>query len=173
MVRRSVAGLSVVDFFTRGYRISGYLDIHVHTLSDLLNDRLRSYLALADVYISRINNPGEIVATHSRAELSKDRLLFAIAPAEERFVHTGRATSYFGKQTHRAWLALPTFEIEGDFQFAGRTLDLESYLSKGPGTFLPILNGTARATMWSDLTFSGDVFLVNKISIELFCLADE
>ncbi len=173
MVRRSVAGLTVVDFFTQGYRISGYLDVRSQNLGDLLNDRLRTYLELVNVYIARINNPGEIVATSPRAELSKDRLLFAIAPTEEGFVQAGRTTSYFGKQSRHAWLALPSFEIEGEFRFAGRTLDMESYLTREPGTHIPILNATARATAWPDFGFSGEVLLVNKQSIELFCLGED
>jgi len=170
MVRRSVSGLVVVDFFVGGYRISGHLVAGGKTVGDLLNDRLRSYLELNDVYISRINNPGEIVATYAMAELLKDNVFFAIVPSKERAAQVGKLVSYFGRHRRRVWLVLSAFEIEGDLPVAGLSLDPEAFLATRESDYILILNGTARAAAWPEVTFSGEVFLVNKRSIDLFCL---
>jgi hypothetical protein len=173
MARRSVAGLLAAEFFTQEYRISGYIDNRFKTVGDILNDRLESYVELGQVYISRISQPGGIVATYGDAQLRKDNLMFAIVPANERLSKVGRATSYFGTQLRRVWLALPTFEIEGGFQVTGLSLDWKAYLAKGVSDYVPLVEATARVTVWPEITFSGEAFLVNRAHIDLFCMEDE
>ena len=157
-----VSGLLAVDFFTRGYRVSGHVNTRVRTVGDILDDRLMSYVELDDVYISRISDPGKIVAARSRALLHKDSLLFAIVPSKESLSKAGRSVSYFGKHAHQAWLALPTFEIEGDLRVASLGVDLKAFLVKSVIDYVPILNGVARPSCWPDITFAGEAFLVNR-----------
>jgi hypothetical protein len=71
-------------------------------------------------------------------------------------------------------MALPTFEIEGDLQLAGlMSTDLEVWLTKEGEEFIPVVDGVARATIHSDITFGGEAFLVNKRHVDLFCLGEE
>lgn len=170
MTSGTVGGLLAVDFITAGYRISAHVNTRAKSVSDMLNDRLRSYLPLDDVYISRISNPGDIVAAYPRAQLRKDDLLFAIVPIKESISKNTTSGSYFGKQRLRAWLAMPTFEVEGEIQVAGAQFDLDSYLTKNTADYFPVLEATARATSWPDITYSGKAFLVNKSCIDLFCV---
>ena len=173
MAKRSVSGLLAVDFFTPGYRVSGHVSTRAHSVADLLNDRLKSYLELEEVYISRVNNPAEIVATHGHAQLLKDSLLFAIVPGRESLSRMTRSVSYFGRQRLPVWLALPTFEIVGELQVTGVTsFDLEAYLAKSIGDYVPVVNGIARATNWPDVRFEGEAFLVNERRIDLFCMGE-
>ncbi len=173
LTARQMAGPLAVDFFTRGYRISGHISTRVKTVGDMLNDRLSSYMQLSDVYISRITNPGEITAFYAYSQLLKENLLFAIVSQEESFSKVGRTVSYFGKKRAHAWLALPTFEIEGDFLVTGRSADFEAYLAKGVDEYIPIQNATARVATMPHITFSGEAFLVNRKNIDLFCLQDQ
>jgi len=46
MVKRATTGLQPVEFFTLGYRISGYVSTRTKSVGDMLNDRLKSYLDL-------------------------------------------------------------------------------------------------------------------------------
>jgi hypothetical protein len=136
----------------------------------MLNDRLSSYVQLQDVYMARVDNPGEIIVSYSYAQLLKDNLLFAIVSAEESFSKAGRSISYFGKQRRRAWLALATFEIEGHFLMTGRSADFEAYLAKGVDAYIPIQDGIAQLSGQPDISFSGEAFLINRTQIDLFCL---
>lgn len=167
-----ISGLLPIDLFTRGYRISGYIDTRAATVGDILNDPLKSYIALDDVYIARSSNPGEIIASYRYAQLTKDNLLFTIVPEQESYSKRSRSVSYFGRQKFKAFLALSTFEIEGDFSIAGRMADLETYLVKGIDAFITIQNGVARVSSYPDITFGGEAFLVNRKHIDLFCLSE-
>jgi hypothetical protein len=173
MVRRSVTGLLAVDFFTAGYRISGHISVRGNTVADILNDRLTSYLDLIDVYISRVSDPGGIVATYAEAQLNKENLLFAIIPAKERLSRSGRSTSYFGRHSRRIWLALPTLEIEGRFEVTGLSLDWKAYLAQEVSYYIPIVDATARLTVRPEITFGGEAFLVNRAHIDLFCMEED
>jgi hypothetical protein len=174
MAKRSVSGLIAVDFFTPGYRVSGHLSTRAKSVADMLNDRLTSFLDLEEVYISRINNPGEIVTTYARAQLRKDNLIFAIVPVRESLSRMTRSVSYFGRQRHPIWIGMPSFEIEGDLQATGVTsFDPEAYLAKSTGEYLSVVNGLARATIWPQVTYGGEAFLINRDLIDLFCLGEE
>jgi hypothetical protein len=170
MARHSVTGLLPVDFFTQGYRISGHISTRAKTVGDTLNDRLSSYVQLQDVYIARVDNPGEIIISYSYAQLLKDNLLFAIVSAEESFSKAGRSVSYFGRQRRKAWLALATFEIAGYFVMTGRSADFEAYLAKGVDAYIPIQDGVAQLSGQPDISFSGEAFLINRTRIDLFCI---
>ncbi|MBN1642485.1 MAG: hypothetical protein JXA09_14715 [Anaerolineae bacterium] len=170
MVRRSVGGLLAVDFFIQGYRISGHISTRTHSVADQLNDTLRSYLRLQDVYLSRINRPADIIATYARAELRKANLLFAIVPARESLAKATRSISYFGRQRLPVWVGLPTFEIEGEVLASGISIDVEAFLAENPGDYVTILDGIARTTDMPDIRFSGEAMLVNQRCIDLFCL---
>ena len=164
-----VSGLLAVDFFTRGYRVSGHISTRVKTVGDILDDRLLSYVELDNVYISRIINPGEIVAAYPLAQLHKSSLLFAITSSEQRLSKVARSISYFGRQSVPVWLALPTFEIEGKLQTAGLSFDLSMYLAKAPEDFMIVAEGVARVAARPEVTFGGEAFLVNKTRVDLFC----
>ena len=172
MARRSVAGLLPVDFFTRGYRISGYLSTRAKSVGDMLNDHLQSYMDLEQVYISRIINPGDIVATYDQAKLRKDNLIFAIMPIAESLSKVTRSVSYFSRHHIPVWLALPMVEIEGDLHATGISFDLDVFLARGTGDYITLLNATARAASWPEISFTGEAFMVNKNFVDLFCTSE-
>jgi hypothetical protein len=173
MARRSIAGMLTVDFFTESYRISGHISTRGKSVSDQLNDRLRSYIPLEDVYISRISDPGDIVVAYPRAHLRKDRLLFAIVPVEESFSKITRSASLFSKQQIPVWLALPMFELSGQLRPPGIQFDVDVFLADTKGDYITVLDGSARATAAPDITFDGEAFLVNQGQIGLFCVGGD
>ena len=50
------------DFFTKSFRITGTLGVGISGLPGLLNDTTRSFAAIENAYLSRIQEPGTIVA---------------------------------------------------------------------------------------------------------------
>jgi hypothetical protein len=169
LARRRASSLLAVDFFTSGYRISGHVSTHVRSVADMLNDTLYSYLELQEVYISRISQPADIIATYAHAELRKETLLFAIVPIRESLSKAARSVSYFGRERLAVWLALPSFEIEGELQTPGMPFDLEAFLAERSGQYVAITDGVARPTSAPDTSFSGEALLVNQRCIDLFC----
>jgi hypothetical protein len=160
-------GLQTYDLFVHNYRISAQVDTRHRTMNDLLNDRMASYLELFDSYVSRVDQPGRIVAHYPQAMLRKDGVSFVIVPEVQSQPSGQRAYSYSGRSRYKVFLALPFFEVKGEISMTGK-LNLHHFLVKETEQFFPIGTGTAALTLASDITFEGEAFLMNKERTEFF-----
>jgi hypothetical protein len=160
-------GLQTYDLLIHNYRVSAQVDTRHRTMNDLLNDRLTSYLELFDCYVSRVDQPGQIVAHYPQAMLRKEGISFAIVPEDQSRPSGQRAYSYMGRSRYEVFLALPFFEVKGEMFLPGK-LDLHHLLVKEIEHFFPIGAGTARLALKPDITFEGEAFLVNKERTEFF-----
>lgn len=163
-------GRVTADFFTGSYRFSASVLVYKRRLIDVLGDRMTDYLDLVDIYVSRINNPGEIVATYQKGSLIKEEINFILLPNEsegvskERFYVPNRVSLSI-------FLTVPSFEILGKFQWMG-DLDVKKILTTETQKFLPILEVTSSNSLVPKVNFQGPLALVNKAKIELLCIGE-
>ncbi|MFZ5916218.1 MAG: hypothetical protein ACOYZ7_04740 [Chloroflexota bacterium] len=159
--------LQTYDLFIHNYRVSAQIDTRHRTMNDLLNDRLTAYLELFDSYVSRVDQPGHIVAHYPQAMLRKDGLSLVIVPEDQGRPSGQRGYSYLGRTRYQAFLALPFLEVTGEMFFRGK-LDLHHFLVKEMDQFFPVGEGIVRLALAPDITFDGEAFLVNKERTEFF-----
>jgi len=159
--------LQTYDLFIHNYRVSAQVDTRHRTMNDLVNDRLTSYLEVFDSYVSRVDQPGQIVAHYPQAMLRKDGISFIIVPEDQSKPSGQRAYSYIGRSRYEAFLALPFFEIKGELFIPGK-LDLHHFLIKNLDQFFPVGEGVARLALAPDISFEGEAFLMNKERTEFF-----
>jgi len=160
------------DFLTVGYRISCRVGVPAGGLHVLLIDPLNSYLELEDAYISRINNPGEIVAHYGNAALRKDNILFIILARREDG-DTPKGTGSFLKPVPKqTFLTVPSFEIRGTVETEANAGPRE-ILVQTAGRFIPLYKATAATSLSPKNVFSGKLILVNKEKVEAFCIAED
>jgi hypothetical protein len=156
------------EFFTTTHRITGEVETRYKPLSDLLNDNTHSYLMLFNAYVSRLTEPGKIGAHAAVAYLSKENLSFVIVAAREvRLPDTGR----FSAHEYDTLATLPQFEIQGRFTGPHR-IDLRSFSPATFDAFVALREATARLTDASEVTFSGEAILVNRVRLESLCLSE-
>jgi hypothetical protein len=166
----SAAGRVTADFFTNSYRFSASVLVYKRRLVDVLGDRITDYLDLVDIYVSRINNPGEIVGTYQRGSLVKTEISFILLPSEadgiskERFYAPNRVSLPI-------FITLASFEINGKFQWMG-DLDVKKIMTTETQKFLPVLDVTSTNAHFPKVNFQGPVALVNKTKIELLCIGE-
>ena len=166
----SSTGRVTADFFTGSYRLSASVLVYKRRLADVLGDRITDYLDLVDIYVSRINNPGEIVATHQKGSLVKDEITFILLSSEvegiskERFYVPSRVSLPI-------FLTVPSFEIHGKFQWMG-DLEVKKILTTETQKFLPVLDAASTNSHFPKVTFEGPIALVNKTKIEVICIGD-
>jgi hypothetical protein len=158
------------DFFTHSYRISGQVDTGHKHLSEMLNDKLTSYLELRKAFVSRISRPSEIIATHAVSALRKEGVLFVVLAAQEQSVTNRTSYSFAPRRPYDVFLTVPFFEIEGSLEIAGK-LDLKTVLVM-KGAFLSLSESEARLSSPAGIAFSGEEILVNQSWIELFCITE-
>ena len=104
----------VADFFTHSYRISGRVDVRRRRLADQLNDHTTAFLQLEDTYVSNIERPADITASHASSILRKNNITAVVVARQEDGVPREHAYgSYFGAYLRKVFVTIPSFEIEG------------------------------------------------------------
>ncbi len=166
-ISRTVA-MSTADFFTRSYRFSASIITNNRSIKDTLSDRQTDYLNLIDIYVSRINTPGEIASTYPRGVLVKEEINFIVISSD---TEGSQRTFVPGQIFLPVFLTLPTFEIEGKFQWQGG-LDAKRILATDMQQFLPILDATVRNAFLPEVYFESPMVLVNKTKIQIICTSD-
>jgi hypothetical protein len=163
-------GLLTADFLTQSYRISAQVAVRNRRLINILSDAYRSLLELYDVYISRITRPGDIVTTYPTAVIAKSSIVCVVLPAAAGVLSKNRSYA-FGKVPYDVFITVPSFEIRGRLMSAGK-LDLNMLLSTATERFLPIMAASAAVSFYPQISFSGELLLINKERIELFCVRE-
>jgi hypothetical protein len=164
-------GRVTADFFTGSYRLSASVLVYKRRLVDILGDRTTDYLDLVDIYVSRINSPGHIVAAYQRGSLVKQTINIILLSSEAESVSKDRFYTP-NRVSLPIFTTVPSFEIEGQFQWMG-DLEVKKILAADVQNFLPILDATARNAHFPEVTFQGPALLVNKARIEILCIGDK
>ncbi len=166
-VTRITAGRVVADFFTASYRLSASIVVYKRRLVDVLSDQITDYLDLVDIYVSRINSPGDIVATYPKGSLVKNEINFILLSSEVEGVSKERF--YTSRENMSVFLSIPSFEITGEIQWGRVELDVKKLLTADPQKFLPVLDVKATNSFYPQVTFQGPLALVNKTKIQVLC----
>lgn len=160
------------DIFTSTHRFSASVPLSGRRLADILNDRLTDFLEVSNVYVSRINRPGEIVGTYKLASLIKRHITFVVLPTEADGLSKEHKYNAFSKSTEDVFITLPSFEVNGRLEIIGK-FNLKAILAIGTTRFMPVFQGTAVNAVYPNVNFSGPVLLANKEAIQLFSVIKE
>ena len=164
------AGRVTADFFTSSYRFSASIIVYKRRLIDVLSDRMTDYLDMVDIYVSRINNPGSIVATYQKGSLVKDEITFILLADEVEA--TSKERFYTMRDNLPLFISVPSFEIHGELQWGVNELDIKKILSLETHNFLPLLEVTVTNSLLPDVNFQGPIGLVNKTKVQVLCADD-
>ncbi len=159
--------LLTADIFTSSHRFSAQVNIGSRRLADVLNDRMTEFLTVENVYVSRINSPGDIVGRYTKASLLKRHITFVVLPTETDGLSKEHKYNAFSKSTEKVFITLPSFEIDGSLEIIGK-FDLKAILAIGTTRFMPIFRGKAINAFFPEVQFGGPVILVNKEAVALF-----
>ena len=161
-----------LDLFTDSYRVTGNTTVGVGGIHAELANPNSSFLEIKDAYISRINQPGEIVTSYSTAEFRKDNINFIVLQDRRVGIPVGtqHGRSIFTRgRPLSAFLTVPSFEIIGEITHEGKATPRD-ILVKTVGNYLLIFAGKASASLYPNIAYSGDLIMVSKDRIGLFCL---
>ena len=166
-VRRTSSGRVTADFFTSSYRFSASIIVYKRRLVDVLADRMTDYLDIVDIYISRINAPGDIVATYQKGSLVKDEIIFILLSSESEGISKERF--YTTRDDIPLFISVPSFEILGQLKWGSKVLDIKKLLSAETHNFLPVSDVTATNSLMPTVKFQGPMALVNKSKVQVLC----
>lgn len=169
-VRRISSGRVTADFFTSSYRFSASIIVYKRRLVDVLGDRMTDYLDIVDVYISRINAPGDIIATYKKGALVKDEITFILLSDEAEGISKERF--YTIRDDIPIFFSVPSFEIQGQLKWGTKDLNIKKLLSADTQRFLPVSDATATNSLVPTVNFQGPMTLINKSKIQVLCGLD-
>jgi hypothetical protein len=169
-VRRIGTGRVTADFFASNYRFSASVVVFKKRLIDVLGDRMTDYLDIVDVYISRINHPGEIIATYAKGSVVKNEITFILLSNEIEGISKERF--FAARDLIPVFISLPSFEIYGKLQWNIKDFDIKKILAIETHNFLPIVEAKAINTLVPQVVFQGPMILVNKSKVQLLCGRD-
>jgi hypothetical protein len=161
------------EFFTFSSRISGRVNVRHRLLADQLNDGTSAFLQLEDAYVSSIERPAEIVASHPSAILRKDKITAVfVARQEDSLQREQSYGSYFGTVLRKVFLTVPAFEIRGYLRLSSK-MDLRTILTTGTDDFVPLMDGQMQSSIRREFSFASGAILVNKDHIEAFWIEED
>lgn len=166
-VHRLNTGRVTADFFTSSYRFSASVVVYKRRLIDVLSDQITDYLDMVDVYVSRINSPGDIVDTYQRGSVVKKEINFIMLSSEAE--GKSKERFYASRENLPVFVSIPSFEITGEIQWGRSELDVKKLLATDTQKFLPMLDATVTNAFVPQVTFQGPLILVNKAKIQVIC----
>jgi len=134
----------------------------------MLNDRSLSYIMAVNVYVSRLVEPGEIVAHMPVAYLSKENLSFVIVAAREA---RQAERTRFSAQEYKVLVTLPAYEITGKFLGPLR-VDMQVFSPASLDPFVLVTEATAQIVALPEVSLCGEAILVNGARLESFGLSE-
>lgn len=161
-----------LDLFTDAYRVTGRALVGAGGIHSELSNPNSKFLELNDAYISRIHEPGEIVASYKTAAFRKENLNFIVLQDRRDGIAVGtqHGRSIFTRgRPIQAFLTLPSFEIKGEIIYEGKATP-KDILVKSMGNYQPVFAARASASLYPEISYSGDLILVHKERIGIFAL---
>lgn len=163
-----------VDMFTDAYRVTGRTLVGAGGIHAELGNPNSDFLELQDAYISRIHQPGEIVVHYNIAAFRKDNINFLVLQDRRDGIPIGsqHSRSIFTKgRPVTAFLTVPSFEIQGEVLHEGQIAPRE-ILVLSIGRFQQVFSAKASASLYPEISYSGDLIMVHKDRIGIFCLGN-
>lgn len=162
-----------VDLFTDAYRVTGRVAASSGGLVTELNNSNTDFLDLEDAYVSRVHEPGKIIANYSLASFRKQNINFIVLSDRREGLSLGNLHSksvYTRGRPIQVFLTVPSFEVHGEVMFEVKASPSNIMLAI-PGQYQPIFAATASASLYPDIAYNGDLILVHKTAIGVFCLS--
>ena len=154
----------VADFFAQGYRVSGTFQISTRLFADVIYDTNTNYLAILQAYLSPITDPAKISAYYRTTTMNKANLDFILMVEQKDGLRRDQLYT-LGTTSFDLCLTVPFFEIKARLPSAKRAFDARAFLTREAGTFITLLDVTARCTFNPDLSYQGGAALIARSSI--------
>lgn len=161
-----------LELFTDAYRVSGRTQVATAGLLSELNNTSTDFLELEEAYLSRIYEPGKIIANYAEVSFRKENINFVLLQDRRDGAIMGAAHNRpaFGRgRPLQVFLTIPSFEIAGTVLHDGQTSP-NTILVHTLGQFQPVLEARVRAALYPDISYEGDLILVQKKYVSIFCL---
>jgi len=158
----------IVDYdvvlLTADHSFAGQITLRDQRLSDFLNNRHNTFVALRKVSVSRLSDPGKVMEQDSHAVVAKDTVLIAFEPPQKAIPATKRLFGYVAKQQTDVFIALDGMEVRGVLHTNG-PLELDRIIATPNEPFIAVTQATVTLHANTRFMIQQDAIMVNVHAI--------
>jgi len=159
---------SLIDYkvviFTNRHSITGELVLKDKRLSDHINERVDTMLALRNVSIARLENPARVLHYMQTAVVPKSAIVLIFEPPQQAIPPSNRFFGYIKKEKYEVFLILDGMEVRGVLHTQPNP-DFRVVLVNSPDAFLPITQTTIRLEANPEMRILQDAILINTLRV--------
>ena len=149
-----------VIIFTNRHSITGELVLKDKRLSDHINERVDTMLALRNVTISRLDNPAQDIHMMQTAVVPKSGIVLIFEPPQKVIPPSNRFFGYIKKEKYEVFLILDGMEVRGILHTQPNP-DFRVVLVNSPDAFLPITQATIRLDANPEMRIHQEAIMIN------------
>jgi len=149
-----------IVIFTNRHSITGELVLKDKRLSDHINERVETMLALRNVTIARLDNPTQDLHIMQTAVVPKSGIVLIYEPPQKVIPTPTRFFGYIKKEKYEVFLILDGMEVRGILHTQPNP-DFRVVLVNSPDAFLPITQATIRLEANPEDRIHQEAILIN------------
>jgi len=150
-----------IVIFTYRHCITGETVLKDKRLSDHVNERVDTMLALRNVTVARLENPAHILHRMVTAVVPKTGIVLIFEPAQKAIPPSNRFFGYIKKEKHEVFLIMEGMEVRGVLH-TQLNPDFRGILFNSLDAFLPITQATIHLEANPGMTIHQEAIMINN-----------
>jgi hypothetical protein len=159
-----------VEIYTASHRILGRLAPGSSGLFTFLNIPTTSYIAIEGAHLTRLHQPGRMVARYATLWLVKDEIAVVLLSSRSELGSAGRTRGgYTTTVPHWVQIIMGGYELRGQVESAGK-FDFGAYMFEGASHFMPLYHAEVFAVLFPNIQADSPVLLYNRQMVDAMAM---
>jgi hypothetical protein len=159
------------EVYTTSHRILCRMDPGPSGLFSFLNIPTRSYVEVEGAHLTRLHQPGRMVARFPTLWLVKKEIVAVLVSGRVELGTTAGATrGYTTVVTHPVHMMLGGYELLGQVETSGK-FNFGALLFEGSSMFIPVYEGELTAILFPNVRAASPAGLFNREMVDAIGLA--
>jgi hypothetical protein len=159
-----------VEVYTATHRIIGRVMPGSGGLYSYLNLPTRSSIEIEGAHLTRLHQPGRLVARYPRIWLGKDRIAAVLLSSRSEIGPVSIARGgYSTLITHNVHILIAGYELKGGMEAPGK-VDFEAILAEKETGFSPLLTAQLEAVLFPEIKAEAPAMLFNHTLVSAMTL---
>lgn len=159
-----------VEIYTVSHRILGRVSPGSHGLFTFLNIPTTSYVGIEGAHLSRLHQPGRMVARYAKLWLVKDEIVAVLLSHRSELGPAGRTRGgYTTTVPHWVQIIMGGYELRGQVEAAGK-FDFGAYMFEGANHFMPLYHAEVFAVLFPNVQADSPALLYNREMVDAMAM---
>jgi hypothetical protein len=159
-----------VEVYTATHRLLGRVLPGSGGLYSFLNLPTRSSIEIDGAHLTRLHQPGRLVARYPRVWVAKDKIVAVLLSSRSEIGPVSIARGgYSTLITHHVHILSSGYELKGAMETPGK-IDFAAILAEREAGFSPLLSAQIEAVLFSDIKAEAPALLFNHTLVSAMTL---